>query len=500
MQWQDDHKPQQCNGEIREMRLSIFARLIISYLVLFSMLAGVSLYFIYHISRFNQITRSIILNDTSISEYSNQLSDLLLSESRYDRKFVVLKDEELYGNYLQAKNEFDQLLEEALAKSTSGGINRFFHTISVQHEKFSRLVNTERELIRTARSYPSERYAEEKKKVADDIIDQLKNIRLTSEKNVFTKIVQLSELGDKARNVAIMISVFALSTGLIIAVVITRSINKPLDVMRAKTIEISHGNFRGDLEVNSPPQIAELAAAINTMCHKLQEVDDIKSGFFSHMSHELRTPLASIKEGTTMLLEGLGGETSEKQQRILKIIIQESNRLISLVNSLLDLAKMEGGMLKYQFTSTDISVLAKKSLEILTPLAEAKRISIENNIGAMPFVKVDQERMLQVFRNIIGNAVKFTPENGNIKLEATVRKGFVEIAVQDTGIGIPEEGLESIFHKFQQIIPAKGEKIKGTGLGLATVKQIILAHGGTVWAKSQVGLGSTFYITLPLAA
>ena len=201
-----------------------------------------------------------------------------------------------------------------------------------------------------------------------------------------------------------------------------------------------------------------------------------------------------------MLLEGLGGETSEKQQRILKIIVQESNRLISLVNSLLDLAKMEAGMLKYQFTPTDLSVLAKKSLEILTPLAEAKRISIENNIGAMPFVKVDQERMLQVFRNIIGNAVKFTPENGNIKLEATVQKGFVEIAVQDTGIGIPEEGLESIFHKFQQIIPAKGEKIKGTGLGLATVKQIILAHGGKVWAKSQVGLGSTFYITLPLAA
>jgi two-component system sensor histidine kinase GlrK len=296
-----------------------------------------------------------------------------------------------------------------------------------------------------------------------------------------------------------MISVFALSIGLMVAFIITRSIKKPLDVMRAKTIEISHGNFRGDLAVNSPPQIAELATAINTMCHKLQEVDDIKSGFFSHMSHELRTPLASIKEGTTMLLEGLGGEISEKQQRILKIIVQESNRLIYLVNSLLDLSKMEAGMLKYQFTPTDLSVLARKSLEILAPLAEAKCISIENNIGALPPVKVDQDRIMQVFRNIIGNAIKFTPENGNIKLEATERKGFVEVAVHDTGIGMPEEGLERIFHKFQQIIPVNSEKIKGTGLGLATVKQIILAHGGTVWATSQVGLGSTFYITLPLA-
>jgi two-component system sensor histidine kinase GlrK len=106
--------------------------------------------------------------------------------------------------------------------------------------------------------------------------------------------------------------------------------------MRAKTVEISKGNFSGDLKVNSPSQIAELATAINTMCHRLQEVDDIKSDFFSHMSHELRTPLTSIKEGTAMLLDGLVGETSDKQQRILRIVVQESNRMIGLVNGLLD--------------------------------------------------------------------------------------------------------------------------------------------------------------------
>jgi two-component system sensor histidine kinase GlrK len=482
------------------MRLSIFARLIISYLVLFSMLAGISLYFIYHLSQFNQITRSIILNDTSILEDSKQLSDALLSESRYDRKFVVLKDEKLYESYLQAKNEFNQLLNEALTKTTSEEIKDFFYTVGVQHQNFGRLVNVERELIKIAKSYPSDRYAVEKKEIADTIIELLKKIRYSSEKNVFSKIVNLSESSDKARNVSIVISIFALSTGLIIAFVITRSIKKPLDVMRAKTIEISQGNFRGDLEVTSPPVIAQLATAINTMCHKLQEVDDIKSDFFSHMSHELRTPLASIKEGTTMLLEGLGGEISEKQQRILTIIVQESNRLIDQVNSLLDLSKMEAGMLKYQFTPTDLAVLAIKSLEALAPLAEAKSIFIDNKIGGLQPVQVDQERILQVFRNIIGNAIKFTPENGNIKLEANVRKSFIEVAVHDTGIGIREEDLGRIFHKFQQIIPAKGEKIKGTGLGLATVKQIIFAHGGKVWATSQVGLGSTFYITLPLAA
>jgi len=482
------------------MRLSIFARLVIGYLVLFSMLAGVSLYFIYHLSQFNMITRSIILNDTSILEYSNQLTDALLSEVRSFRKYVVLKDEELYESYLQARNEFNQFLPKALARASSEEMKQFFYTINVQHESFSRLVKVEREQIKSAKSYLAEKYAEEKKEISDDIIEQLKKIRQTSEKNIFTKIINLNERGDKARNVAIMISLFAFSTGLIVAFIITRSIKKPLDVMRAKTIKISQGNFMGDLEVKSPPVIAELAAAINTMCHKLQEVDTIKSDFFSNMSHELRTPLASIREGTTMLLEGLGGEISEKQQHILKIIVQESNRLIDQVNALLDLSKMEAGMLTYQFVPTDLYTLVKESLDALSPLAEAKNITIDYKIRPLQPVKVDQERMLQVFRNIIGNAIKFTPENGKIKLEANVKGSFVEVRVHDTGIGIQKEDLESIFHKFQQIVPKTGEKIKGTGLGLAAVKQIILAHGGKVWVTSQVGQGSTFYITLPLAA
>ena len=482
------------------MRLSIFARLIISYLVLFIMLAGVSLYFIYHLSQMNDITRSIILNDTSVLEYSNQLTDALLSEVRNDRKYVVLKDEDLYKNYLQAKNEFSQLLNEAFTKAGSEEMKHFFYTIDVQHQNFSRLVNNEHELIRTVKSYPEEKFEEEKKKISDSIIDQLKNIRETSESNIFTKIVNLSEKGDRANNVSIVISVIALSAGLIIAFIITRSIKKPLDIMRAKTVKISQGNFQGDLDVKSPPVIAELAEAINTMCHKLQEVEEVKSGFFSHMSHELRTPLASIKEGTTMLLEGLGGEISEKQDRILKIIVQESNRMIDLVNSLLDLSKMEAGMLKYQLSSTDLSILVKESLEALSPLAEAKNISIDNTITNMPSVRVDQERMLQVFRNLIGNAIKFTPEKGRIKIAAKLKNRFIEVGIYDTGMGIKQEDIERIFHKFQQVIPKEGQKIKGTGLGLATVKQIIIAHGGKVWATSRVGQGSTFYFTLPLAS
>jgi signal transduction histidine kinase len=127
-------------------------------------------------------------------------------------------------------------------------------------------------------------------------------------------------------------------------------------------------------------------------------------------------------------------------------------------------------------------------------------LNIVNQIVDLPPVNVDQERIMQVIRNLVGNAIKFTPEQGRITLSATPRGEMVEVVVRDTGIGIPEEDLERIFLKFQQVLPARSDKIKGTGLGLATVKQIILAHGGEVWATSQKEKGSAFYFTLPLAS
>jgi len=464
------------------------------------MLAGVSLFYIYQFDRFNQIIRSIIISDTAILEFTNQLSDALLSETRNDRKYVVLNDEQLYENYLAAQADFNTLLNQAMIEAKLENTKNLLLKINTKHKKLSKLVEEEKMLIRQAAEYSTETYAGEKKKIDREIIELLVTIKKTSEKNVYSKIKELSDFSQKAGSFSIAITIVALIIGLLVAFFITRSITSPLKAIKAKTKQISQGNFEQDIEVQSPPAIRELAVAINEMCHILQEVDDIKSNFFSHMSHELRTPLASIKEGTNMLMEGIGGDFPDKQQRILSIIAKESARLISLVNSLLDLSKMEAGMTEYNFVETDISRLINESLQALMPLAEAKSISIKNNIGSLPPVKVDRERILRVFNNIIGNALKFTGNNGLISLEGSIKQDFLEIAVKDSGIGIPEGDLEKIFLKFRQIIPAKEGKNKGTGLGLAIAKQIILAHGGRMWATSRIGQGSTFYISLPRAA
>jgi two-component system sensor histidine kinase GlrK len=234
------------------------------------------------------------------------------------------------------------------------------------------------------------------------------------------------------------------------------------------------------------------------MSQRLKELDYIKADFFASMSHELRTPLTSIKEGTGLLLDGVGGATTEKQQKLLGIITEESNRLISLVNTFLDLSKMEAGMMHYDFESAYIEPLIKRALAEITPLMEAKQIQLESALdGPMPAVRIDPERILQVLRNLMGNAVKFTPKGGVVSIVAKTRDGIVEVSVKDSGPGIPAESLGSIFEKFSQGSHATANNRQGTGLGLAIAKNIITSHGGNIWAESQLGGGSKFVFVLP---
>jgi len=224
----------------------------------------------------------------------------------------------------------------------------------------------------------------------------------------------------------------------------------------------------------------------------------MKADFFASMSHELRTPLTSIKEGTGLLLDGVGGETTEKQRKLLAILAEESNRLINVVNSLLDLSKMEAGMMTYDFESGNVDPLIRRALAEMAPLIEAKQIKLESRVEApLPPVRIDPERILQVLRNLLGNAVKFTPKGGQVSVLAKPVHGKLEVSVKDSGPGIPAESLISIFEKFSQGSHKGSHTRQGTGLGLAIAKSIISSHGGRIWAESQLGQGSIFIFVLP---
>ena len=458
---------------------------------------AVSLYALLKLRQFDEITQSILKTDNPVLEYEKKLADSLLSEIRYERKFIISKDEALYREFLKFKGDFERYVGEALTMADANAAV-IFTEVRQEHQHYQELFDQEITQLKMRQNYPQAWYKTEKSKAVDHILEALDRLKSNTQQDTYKKVRNLADAGAKARQAALVITVGSLIFILFISFVITRSITKPIAILKNKTREIAQGRLDGNLRISSPPEIRELAAAFNLMCQKLNELEKMKADFFASMSHELRTPLTSIKEGTGLLLEGVGGATTDKQQRLLTIVAEESHRLISLVNSLLDLSKMEAGMMTYNFEKSGLAPLINQAVVEITPLVEAKEIKLETEIPAgLPSVRVDRERILQALRNLIGNAVKFTPRAGRVRVAVRSIDDKVEVSVWDTGPGIAPENLKTIFDKFHQGALKGTFSANGTGLGLAIAKHIVTSHGGQIWAENHPLEGSTFIFILP---
>jgi two-component system sensor histidine kinase GlrK len=480
------------------MKLSIFSRLLIGHLIIFVLVIGMSAYAIVQIGRINEVTQSVLTVNNRMSDNAERLSDVVFSQVRYERKFLISKDQVFYNQFLQLKADFDRSLGEMMLIADSPQTKRILNTIKESYQNYQFLFQEELKFLRTGRSYSHDGFNREKEKATQSIINELEKLRTYTSKNTSDKIKSLHHVGTELRRLAMMMTGAFLIFGVIISLLINRSITRPVSELEKKTKDIGKGNFKEDLNIASPPELAGLAGAFNLMCGKLSELDKMKSDFFSSVTHELRTPLSTIKMGIVLLNEGVEGPLTEGQRGLLKVLEKETHLLIDLVNSLLDLSKMEAGMMRFQLEPKPIRPLIDQTVEEIGPLVEAKKLSLEVLVTEeLPILKMDSERILQALRNIVGNAVKFTPEKGRVRVSARRADHGVEVSVADTGPGIPAGDLITIFEKFQQANKEGSHPVKGTGLGLAIAKQIITHHGGKIWAESELGHGSTFIFVLP---
>src|SRR5262247_2605207 len=216
------------------------------------------------------------------------------------------------------------------------------------------------------------------------------------------------------------------------------------------------------------------------------------------MSHELRTPLNAIIGFSEVLSEGMFGEINEKQTEYLKDILESGQHLLSLINDILDLSKIEAGRMELEATDFDLPSAIENALILVRERAGRRRImlgrSVDERLGT---IRADERKVKQVLLNLLSNALKFTPEGGRIDVRAGLQDGSAEISVTDTGVGIAPEDQEAVFEEFRQVGTA-AKKVEGTGLGLALSRKFIELHGGKIWVKSAVGAGSTFTFTLPV--
>lgn len=371
------------------------------------------------------------------------------------------------------------------------------------------------------------------------------------------------ERGLRKMNVTIVVvASFLVLVGILLTIVVTRRITLPVKSLALAAQDIADGKLDGEVRSATHDEIADLARAFNNMRERLsayrEEVEtyretleqrverrtlelqgaterafimaqraetanQAKSSFLANMSHELRTPLNAVIGFSEVLIDKHVGEINETQAEYLQDILSSGRHLLSLVQDILDLSKIEVGKMELEAAQVDIPSLLTASLSMFREKAAKHRIALAvDSDGAPDFMLADERKVKQIIYNLLSNAVKFTPDGGQVQVHAeTVDRKWVEehlpapfkedvlaslnghhpfylkVAVSDTGIGIKPESLREIFKPFQQEDSSTSRKYGGTGLGLSLTHQLVGLHEGGVWAESRVGKGSVFTFVLP---
>lgn len=232
-----------------------------------------------------------------------------------------------------------------------------------------------------------------------------------------------------------------------------------------------------------------------------KELDQMKSDFVHQVAHELRAPLSAIKQQHSVILDGLAGELSSKQQELLKRGEEKIQGLLDMINDLLDLARIESSPEAQEQVPLDLAEICLKTVNLMRAKAEEQGVSLRLELPErLPLVQAQARSMEEVLTNLISNAINYSPDGGTVTISATSPGEYLELRVSDTGIGIPQEEIPRIFDKFYRVKHPRTRQVIGTGLGLSLVKSLIEAHRGSVEVDSEPGVGTTFRVLLPVVS
>ena len=277
-----------------------------------------------------------------------------------------------------------------------------------------------------------------------------------------------------------------------------RWITSPLRRVAVAARELTKGQMR-TIRPEGPSEIQSLAQTFNEMGSKVAASQQSQRDFVANVSHELRTPLTSIQGFAQAILDGTASSGAALKQAA-QVIYEEAGRMHRLVVDLLDLARLDSGSAPLDRQSIDVKGLMREVVEKMAPLASSARVSLTMDADTGIKISGDHDRLTQVLTNLLDNAIKHTPEDGQVRVSATSEKGDAKLIVSDTGPGIPPEEATRIFERFYQVDKSrKAGGGRGSGLGLSIARQIVQAHRGTIHVESEPGFGSRFVVRLPLA-
>ncbi len=293
---------------------------------------------------------------------------------------------------------------------------------------------------------------------------------------------------------AVLLVVFAAS--LILAAYIVRPIKK----LQEGTARVAQGKFNEGVLIATGDELEDLGESFNNMVQGLKQLEALKDEFVFIAAHELKTPVAAMKGYLSLILDGTTGAIPDATKQYIEKVIASDNRLVQLVNDLLEVARSQAGRLTIKVTPTDLAPPISSVLDELKSLADEKSVkTIYEPPAGLPKALADADRIKEVMVNLVGNAIKYMGGSGTITITHEIKEGKIITRVADTGLGMSKEAQAKLFQKFYRVQTEKTRDITGTGLGLFIVKQIIEKMGGEIWVESEEGKGSAFSFSLPEA-
>lgn len=479
-----------------KLKFGIMMKLFLWYFVLISIFYGTIFLLFIHIRQIVKVSEDIVNKNYKISSASKKMIESLLWMAENENKYDLLKKEDYKEYFLSAQKEFEGNLTEIL---------RLDSKEPRDHDPWRQLYQDYLAHLPASSEGPDE---EEPAKtlwipetVLNDWVQRISKARSENEIQIESEMLGLNHGGRLAIRAGVLGLGASVLVGLLGSIFLAHSMSRPLRELRKGIGSISQHGLITPIRVMSKDEFGELAGAFNEMADRLRQEERMRSDFISMLSHEIRTPLTSIRESVNLIAEEVMGAINDRQRRFLEIASREIERICDLLNHLMQVSRLEAGVIKIEPRPLDPSTFVSGGIYRVTPAAESKGILIRAEVSdQVPHVMGDHDHLQQVLLNLLGNAIKFSPSGSEIivrvELDRTEDGDRLRFSVSDSGPGIPQEEQSLIFHKYYRASGVR-DQVDGVGLGLNISKHIVEAHGGAIWMESRMGQGSTFGFTLP---
>ena len=477
------------------MKLTIYRKMMLGFGAVIIIMIITSTFILFELNTVSNKAKVTLTSDVQVVDLAKQLHAILQDENSYAQKYLISRDETYFTIFVASGRRFDQYLNSLLKAQLDEIERSLIRDMGQAHESFVASMHSERDSQDSNYNPVRDNLRSDSLKTLYKSLDHLISANQVSIENAMYRMETSTDISLK---IALLLIAGSLLTAILAALMITRTITSPIDDLIRGTEQIARGNFE-QVKVSSNDEMALLADAVNNMSVKIKNINKYRTQMMQQISHELQTPLQVMLSTHDILKSQSSGPLNDEQIQMLDTIRGGIKKLASFSKQYLDLAKIDSGMMKYYMEWTDLFQLIEPIVEDAKHIAARKNITVELVALPSPKIMVDAKKISIVTNNLLGNAIKYTGNHGNVrvKIGSCAMGAFIEI--QDSGIGITPEELPKIFAKFYRASNTDITKIGGIGVGLALVKAFTEGHGGKVYAESTVGSGSTFTVELPLS-